>query len=292
MPALRLAFFADVHGNLPALEAVAADLRGQAPDAVYHLGDLVNRCPWPREVLALVAAAGWRGIYGNHDYVVARLYTPENRTPFTDRDRFRDLWWTAAALTPAERQWLYDLPDTLRLDLPAAPPLRLIHGMPGNCYWGLYGGASDAELSKQVESVAEAFIVSGHTHRPLDRTVARWQLFNPGSVGMPYNEDPRAQYCLLDLVNTARGPAWQATFRQVDYDHDLLATAFYRGDFAVGMGPLLELNLRTALSGHAYISDFGYWLRDQSPALKADLGEAVREYLARHGPGQWAFELA
>jgi hypothetical protein len=71
-----------------------------------------------------------------------------------------------------------------------------------------------------------------------------------------------------------------------------LATAFYSGDFAVGMGALLELNLRTALSGYAYISDFGYWLRDQPAALQADLGEAVREYLARHGPGQWAFELA
>ena len=143
-----------------------------------------------------------------------------------------------------------------------------------------------------MENIAEPAIVSAHTHRPLDRRVARWQLFNPGSVGMPYNEDPRAQYCLLDLVQSADGPVWQATFRQVDYDRDLLATAFYAGDFAAGMGPLLELNLRTALSGHAYISDFGYWLRDQSPALKADLGEAVREYLSRHGPGQWAFELA
>ena len=289
---LRLAFIADIHANLPALEAVVADLHGQAPDRVYHLGDLVNRCPWPGEVLDLVATAGWAGIYGNHDYVVARLKTPENRTPFTDRDRFRDLWWTAGALTPAQLHMLYDLPETRLLEFPGAPALRLIHGVPGNCYWGLFEAASDDELRKQVESVQEPAIVSAHTHRPLDRQVDRWRLFNPGSVGMPYNEDPRAQYCLLDVVEARGVRTWQARFRQVDYDRDLLPIGFYAGDFAVGMGPLLELNLRTALSGHAYISDFGYWLRDQSPALKADLGQAVSEYLARHGPGQWAFELA
>ena len=292
MSALRIAFIADIHANLPALEAVVADLRTQAPDAVFHLGDLVNRCPWPGEVVDLIVAAGWAGIYGNHDHVVARLHTPENRTPFTDRDRFRDLWWTAGALTASQLKYLYDLPETLPLEFPGAPALRLIHGMPGNCYWGLYGGSPDAELAQQVASVAEPVVISAHTHRPLDRRVARWQLFNPGSVGMPYNEDPRAQYCLLDLVAGGGGLAWAATFRQVAYDRDLLPLAFYAGDFAVGMGPLLELNLRTALSGHAYISDFGYWLRDQSPALKADLGQAVSEYLARHGPGQWAFELA
>jgi predicted phosphodiesterase len=292
MAALRLAFIADIHANLPALEAVVADLQTQAPDVVYHLGDLVNRCPWPGEVVDLIAAAGWPGIYGNHDYVVARLHTPENRAPFTDRDRFRDLWWTASALSAPQHKLLYDLPETLRLTFPGAPPLRLLHGMPGNSFWGLYGGASDAELSRQVASIDEAYIVSAHTHRPLDRQVARWRLFNPGSVGMPYNEDPRAQYCLLDLVCAHGEMTWQATFRQVEYDRDRLATAFYSGDFAVGMGALLELNLRTALSGYAYISDFGYWLRDQPAALQADLGEAVREYLARHGPGQWAFELA
>lgn len=292
MTALRLAFFADVHGNLPALDAVAADLRHFAPDAVYHLGDLVNRCPWPGQVMDLVAAAGWQGIYGNHDYVVARLNTPENRAPFIDRDRFRDLWWTAGALSAAQLQTLYDLPDTLRLEFAGAPSLRLVHGVPGNCYWGLYAGASDEEVRKQIAEVAESVVVSAHTHRPLDRQVDRWRLFNPGSVGMPYNEDPRAQYCLLDLVPRAGGMVWQPTFRQVDYDHDVLAEAFHAGDFAVGMGPLLELNLRTALSGHAYISDFGYWLRDQSPDLKADLGQAVSEYLSRHGPGQWAFEFA
>ena len=156
MSALRIAFIADIHANLPALEAVVADLRTQAPDAVFHLGDLVNRCPWPGEVVDLIVAAGWAGIYGNHDHVVARLHTPENRTPFTDRDRFRDLWWTAGALTASQLKYLYDLPETLPLEFPGAPALRLIHGMPGNCYWGLYGGSPDAELAQQVASVAEA----------------------------------------------------------------------------------------------------------------------------------------
>ena len=67
---MRVAFLADIHGNLPALEAVLRDLAHQAPDAVYLVGDQINRCPWNNEVLDLLAIAldtdhlGWRDQIG------------------------------------------------------------------------------------------------------------------------------------------------------------------------------------------------------------------------------------
>jgi hypothetical protein len=72
---MRIALLSDVHANLPALEAVLADLH-QRPgvDAVYHLGDLVGYAPWPDEVVALLAEAGIPGVAGNYDSTVAADY--------------------------------------------------------------------------------------------------------------------------------------------------------------------------------------------------------------------------
>ena len=75
---MRLAFLADIHGNLPALEAVIRDLQDLAPDQVFLAGDLVNRCPWNNEVMELLADTGWPGVVGNHDLVVGRIHTPNN----------------------------------------------------------------------------------------------------------------------------------------------------------------------------------------------------------------------
>ena len=288
---MRLAFLADIHSNLPALEAVVADLRDQAPDAIYLVGDQVNRCPWPNEVMDLLAAKGWPAILGNHDWVVGRIHRPELPAFFANRQRFRSMWWTGETLAPHHLDTLRALPAELRIDVADGPPIRLLHGIPGNSFVGLYPEASDETLLAQVQAVAEPVIVSGHTHRPLARRVGRWQLFNGGSIGLPYNEDPRAQYLLLDSATRKGERVWKPDFRRVGYDRDLLRPAFDRSGMMAATGVMGELHLRTALTGHAYSSDFAVWLRRQPAELQADLDQAVPLYLAQHGPGKWAFSI-
>lgn len=288
---MRLAFLADIHGNLPALEAVANDLRRLAPDLVYLVGDQVNRCPWNNQVMDFLAEMGWPAIAGNHDLVVARINTPANGPPFTDRQRFRSLWWTAETLARRHLKTLGSLPATLAIDLPEGPPIRLVHGVPENPFVGLYPEAGDDALGTFIHMVEEPVIVSGHTHRPLVRRVGRWQLFNGGSVGLPYNGDPRAQYLLLDAGWEAGERAWLPTLRAVDYDHSAFREAYTESGMLAATGAMGELHLLTALTAHAYSSDFGIWLKSQSVEVRADLDRAVQDYLARHGPGNWAFSV-
>lgn len=286
---MRLAFLADIHGNFPALEAAAADLRAQAPDAVYLLGDQVNRCPCSREVLDFLAAQGWPAIYGNHDWVVGRINTPDNAPPFTRRDLFPSLWWTQERLRPDQLAALRALPAELCLDFPGLPRLRLLHGVPGNPFAGLFPFALSDTLMDAVRTVDQPVIVAAHTHRPMERTVGSgmrtWRILNGGSVGLPYNDDPRAQYLLLD----GRAGDWQPTFRAVEYDHEVLRAAFYTSGMMDAVGPLGELHLRTAMTAQPWSSDFRVWIRHQPPDLRDDMALAVHRYLAGHGPGQWAF---
>lgn len=284
---MRLAFLADIHGNLPALEAVMADLHQARPDAIYLVGDQVNRCPWNREVMALVMDHGWPAIAGNHDLVVGAINTPNNRPPFTARERFPTLWWTQENLSVEQLSLLRNWPEERQLQFDGLPAIRLLHGVPGNAFVGILPEDSDAKISAHLATVTEPVIVCGHTHRPLVRKVGSQQIFNGGSIGIPYNGDPRAQYLLLD----GQQGTWHPTFRQVDYDRSIMPDAFAVTGFRNAVGPMAELHLRTVMSGEPWTSDFGYWLRFQTTALQHDLGGAIELYLQQHGPGNWAFRF-
>jgi predicted phosphodiesterase len=282
---MRLAFLADIQSNLPALEQVRKDLRLTAPDAVYLGGDQVNRCPWPNEVMALVEAEGWPAIYGNHEVVLLKLASRTHADVYEERERFADLWWTLAKLKPEYLAQLEQLPGERRIALPGAPPLLLLHGVPHNPFVGFYPEMGREEMAAHVAGIEEPVVISAHTHKPLARVVGKHTVYNPGSVGMPYNGDPRAQYMLLDLVEGQ----WQATFRQVDYDRARVRETFDRLGLSTAYGPLGPLYWKSIDTGDPWLSDFHVWVRDQAPLVRADLSHAVDLYLEAHGPGKWAF---
>lgn len=282
---MRLAFVADIHGNLPALEAVLADLQQQSPDAVYLVGDQVNRCPWNNEVIALVTDLGWPAVAGNHDLIIGMINTPQNRPPFTNRVRFPTLWWTQAQLTEAHLTILRQWPEELTITLDGLPAIRVVHGVPGNAFVGILPEDRDEKIRHFLTGMAEPLLICGHIHRPLERAVDQWQVFNGGSVGIPYNGDPRAQYLLLDAV----GQQWVPTFRRLAYDHSPIPQAFITSGMQAAVGAMAELHLRTVMSGEPWTSDFGHWLKFQSPELNNDMVRALALYLEQHGPGRWSF---
>ena len=289
-PILRLAFLGDIHGNLPALEAVLADVHAHSPDAVYLVGDQINRCPWHNEVLDLLDTYGWPTIAGNHELIIGIIGTPHNYPPFTDRNRFAVLWWTCETLAPQHLRAIRTLPEQLHIHIDGAPPILMTHGTPGDAEVGFYPGFDDDTMRRFLVNVDEPVIVAGHTHRPLDRNLGRWRVLNGGAVGLPYNGDPRAQYLLLDLMATPAGPAWAPRFRQVDYDRLRVADAFVASGLLDAAGPLARLDLRTVQTGHPWTSDFGVWMRFQPKSMRADMSHAVDVYLRTHGPGNWAFD--
>lgn len=282
---MRLAFLADIHGNLPALEAVLADFALQSPDLVFLVGDQVNRCPWNNEVMDLIAERGWPAIQGNHDLVVGSINTPSNWPPFTDQSQFPSLWWTQATLKPHHLVTLRALPAEMLLAFDGAPAIRMLHGVPGNPFIGLLPYTVEDVIVERIRNIDEDFLVVGHTHRPMDRTVRRWRILNGGSVGLPYNGDTRAQYLILDRTSDG----WQPTFRQIEYDHSPIPAAFRASGLLAAAGVKGELHLRTAMTGQPWSSDFGYWFKHQSPLLQQDVERAVTLYLDAHGPGRWSF---
>ena len=282
---ITIALLSDIHGNLPALEAVLADLAAQAADAIFILGDLVNGCPWSAEVLDRLVDLRWPMLLGNHDDAVLQLGTPRMEARYADRRRYAALWWTREHLTSRHLDLLARLPLEASPQLAGAPPLRLVHGLPGNFFVGIRPDSPEAWAARHLARVAEETVAGGHTHVPMVRRVARWLVVNVGAVGISYDGDPRASYALL------RGDAagWQVEIRRVEYDRGVVDAGYRESGLLAEGGAMAEMFRRSVLSGLPWVSDFAWWMRDQPPEASLDMAAALRAYDARHGPGHWAF---
>ncbi len=248
-----IAVLADVHGNMPALEAVLADIERQRPDEVLVGGDLVGRGPEGSRVVAAIRAAGWPTIRGNHEDYLLDFHHHRVPDPWWHQDRWAASRWMAAELSPADLAWLESRPTSLRSTL--EPGLLLVHGTPESANAGLGPWTSDAELRRHLASVDAEILTCGHTHRPMDRRLPEGRVVNVGSVGLPFNRDPRAQYALFHRD----GAGWRVEPRQVDYDRREIYAVYARSGFLAEGGitaKLLRLELEQAT---AFLAPFLKW---------------------------------
>jgi predicted phosphodiesterase len=207
---MRYALISDIHGNLPALEAVLADI-GRRPDvaATYHLGDLVGYAPWPNEVVDLIRARSIPGVSGNYDSTVASDYKHcgcRYDDPRQEQLSHESFVWTKAHVQPVTRAALAALP--FRIDVRpmgghiGGPTVILVHGAPtlNTLYWT--EDRPDSFRLKMAELAGARpgdVLAFGHTHVPWHAEVEGVHFVNTGSVGRPKDGDWRAGYVMLDV---------------------------------------------------------------------------------------------
>ena len=210
---MRIAVLSDIHGNLTAFEAVVADLRQAAPDLVIHAGDLADGGSCPLEIVDRIRALGWLGVMGNGDEMLSRpesleAFARQSSAPSALWDAVRRMAAFARTMLGAERlSWLGQLPLAI-----THPGFAIVHASPGSCWKAPPANATDADLEQVYAPLARPIVVFGHTHLPAVRqmTGAVNLLINTGSVGLPYDGDPRASYLLLDEATPS--------IRRVPYD--------------------------------------------------------------------------
>jgi predicted phosphodiesterase len=202
---MRVAALYDVHGNLPALEAVLRELERKEPEAIVFGGDILAG-PMPRETLELVRSLDHaRLIRGNAD----RMALEFRRGLRREREGLED--WVAAQLSDEEAEYLEGLPLTVTLDVEGLGPTCFCHATPRDDEEIFTDRDSEEVVAEMLAETAEATVVCGHTHMQVDRRVGRWRVVNAGSVGMPYENEPGARWALL-------GP--DVDLRRTDYDRE------------------------------------------------------------------------
>jgi predicted phosphodiesterase len=222
---MQVALLSDVHANLPALDAVLADIDHRRVDVTYHLGDLVGYAPWPNEVVARIRERKIAGVSGNYDSTVATDYKHcgcKYEDALQEQLSHASYEWTRTHVSAETRAVLGALP--FRLDLRplgghvAGPTITLVHGTPLNnvTYWTEDRPDSFCEKMAEVVGAKRGDVIAfGHTHKPWHRVVNGIHFVNTGSVGRPKDGDWRAGYALLELDAVG---ALTVQFLRVDYD--------------------------------------------------------------------------
>jgi putative phosphoesterase len=214
---MRVAALYDIHGNLPALEAVLEDVARARADRVVIGGDVVPG-PMPRETLArlLDLELPTQFVVGNGEVaVLAEMEGKESGVPARYREGIR---WNAAQLRRCDRELLASWQNTLQMEIGGVGKVLFCHATPRNpddIFTRLT--PQDRLVSIFAESNADV-VVCGHTHMQFDRAIGRLRVVNAGSVGMPFG-DPGAYWLLL-------GP--EVEFHRTEYDLEVAASRIRR----------------------------------------------------------------
>jgi putative phosphoesterase len=231
---MRIAVVSDIHGNLPALEAVTKDIRQRGVDGTVNLGDSVSGPLLPLETAQFLMTQDWVHLAGNHERQI--LFPGPHGRAASDA-------YAYTQLTTRELDWLV----TLQHRQPLGREVLLCHGSPRSDieYFletvepGLVRLARPEEIDVRLGEETATLVLCGHTHVPRSVRASRGTLIvNPGSVGHPaYDDDaphrhviesgsPDARYAIVEYGQDG----WMASLHSVPYDPRAMAQLAVRND--------------------------------------------------------------
>ena len=219
---MRIAALNDIHGNLPALEAVLAEVEAAGVDRIVLGGDMASG-PMPTETLDVLLDLGERAValHGNADRELVSVFDgapPNSAIPEALREA---VVWNGRSLQPRHRDYLAALPPTLTFEVDGVGEVLFCHATPRSDVEIFTRATPDERAAPMFAGVRCDLVVCGHTHMQFERRVGAVRVVNAGSVGMPYGE-PGAYWLLL-------GP--DVELRRTDYDLELAAARIRATDF-------------------------------------------------------------
>jgi predicted phosphodiesterase len=226
----RVAFVSDIHGNLPALEAVLEELARREPfDRVVGGGDYATGGLFPKECIDRVRDRDWDFVRGNADEWLVEIAT-EGEIPAEgwvpevapDEKSKEVMRWNVEYLDPDSVSFLAGLPIEWSVSGPSGQKLVFVHATPDSTHThlGYPPDASEDIFLPMFEQTGADVLLHGHIHHAYVRTIGELTLGCVGSVGLPFDRDARACFAIA----TDDGTGWRVEHIRVPYDREAYLT--------------------------------------------------------------------
>lgn len=323
---MRLAVLADIHGNLPALHAVQAELERLQPDFVVLDGDLINPIPFSNRVVDVARASDWAVVRGNHEFYLLDYDAERAPEAAQNSERWGSLHWLVKRIGTEQTNYLAALPDELCLCFPGFQSIRVAHGVPGRNRVGFYQKMPAEKIIPELDAIEERTVISAHTHVQVDRHLYKtepvdpmtdphdgralpkrrktktppqpgptatlqtvgephppgqhWHLINPGSIGLPLNGDPAAQFALLESAPESEEPGgWKVLHQRAPYDRRPALAAFSTEGLLEAGGVIAQLFYWELVTAEPEIIQYFHWCRSNGHNPDAEeIGDSFAAY--------------
>ena len=224
---MKILLVADIHGNLPALQAVLDAPAARTCTQVWCLGDIVGYGPFPNECAKIVAQKMSRVVCGNHDVkVVSAKKVAQLAAQHKEDYKVFIFAWTHRVLAPETVKYIKSLPGQAHFTQ-AGHRMVLLHGSPEGVDDGLSVYTPEERLAVLAVKAKADVILVGHTHEAFSRHVGKSVFINPGSVGRSFDGDARASFAVLEI--DTRGV--RVRMHRVAYDTARVVEEMKRQDF-------------------------------------------------------------
>ncbi|MHC5083041.1 MAG: YfcE family phosphodiesterase [Planctomycetota bacterium] len=222
-PIQTIAILSDVHGNLPALEAVIAHATKQNVTTFWNLGDFLGYGPFANEVVKTLFSMCDKQVIGNYDLKVMKFPKKEAKWRKSKQaEKFIAFEWAWRKLSEKNLKRLAKVPIQQRVTIGNLEVL-LTHGGPAAVDEPISPKTPRRRLKELASMTHADIILCGHTHEPFSTTVEEVTFLNPGSVGRPEGEDPRASYVILEMYDKT----FTIRFQKVQYDIERMSRAIH-----------------------------------------------------------------
>jgi putative phosphoesterase len=248
---VKLAVIADIHGNLPALEAVLGEIEPLEVDGLIAAGDYTGG-PHPNETLRLLRSIpGWM-IRGNGDEMVLRFLDGDVPPSWAQSRQWALARWTCSRLEADNLEFLRSLPSQRTLDAGAGPRIRVVHGSLSDPAESIFPHLDPDLMSGIFARLEEGVLICGHTHQSWVLAQDGKLALNPGAVCGPLSGLPGAEYALM----TWQGDHWGVELCRVSYDIGVVRAAFHHSGLLREGGALARAFLRSIETGRDIVDDF------------------------------------
>lgn len=231
---MKIGIISDIHSNMYALQAVLGALEREGVERIVNAGDNVGYSAFPDECVELLQKYGIDSVAGNYDHAVGFDLPDCGCGPACgelERIRQASLAWTKAHTSADVKQYLSDLPELLMFGTDAGKVMAMHGGLDA---LNQHVDGSAASLNEITSRTEASIVIMGHTHRPFVKTIGGTVFVNPGSVGKPCDDDPRASYGIVDISGKVR-----ARIERIEYPVERNITALIEAGLPGEIGRML-----------------------------------------------------